>query len=211
MGDEDGDEDDDKKSARRKWWENAELGLLGSELPAAPEVDAKKSRDPILAQGKGAVTTAAIPGSSASEKNINNFSEPSSTDVEKAGVDAKNQPSDLSGNESPSDSNAFQPMSPVPSNNDNDDDNNSDNNDNNQPLIDIRSVFFRYPTRMNTTVLRSFNLQIKRGTIHAIVGPSGSGKTTGSFNRVCMDSRVIGVHELDAVVHREMIVSFVSQ
>ena len=48
-----------------------------------------------------------------------------------------------------------------------------------EPLINFRSVNFRYPARPRSKVLRSLELCVKRGSIHAIVGPSGSGKTTG--------------------------------
>lgn len=58
--------------------------------------------------------------------------------------------------------------------------NNNPNNNNNNPnnLVDFKDVGFRYPTRPRSAVLSSFDLQLRCGTIHAIVGPSGSGKST---------------------------------
>ncbi|ORY18177.1 ABC transporter-like protein [Clohesyomyces aquaticus] len=45
------------------------------------------------------------------------------------------------------------------------------------PRIELRNVWFRYPTR-DVPVLRGINMTIERGQFAAIVGPSGCGKTS---------------------------------
>ena len=44
--------------------------------------------------------------------------------------------------------------------------------------IEFKDVTFRYPTRPETVVLKSFSLKIKKGRTVAFVGSSGSGKST---------------------------------
>lgn len=44
--------------------------------------------------------------------------------------------------------------------------------------IEFQDVFFAYPSRDETIVLRGFNIKIKEGETVALVGYSGSGKST---------------------------------
>lgn len=44
--------------------------------------------------------------------------------------------------------------------------------------IEFQDVFFRYPSREDSIVLRGFNLKVKSGQTVALVGYSGSGKST---------------------------------
>eukprot|EP00727_Mastigamoeba_balamuthi_P004750 m51a1_g14273 putative multidrug resistance protein 1 (1370) ;mRNA; r:344850-349837 len=44
--------------------------------------------------------------------------------------------------------------------------------------IELRNVYFRYPTRPEVEVLRNFSLHIRKGQTVALVGGSGSGKST---------------------------------
>lgn len=44
--------------------------------------------------------------------------------------------------------------------------------------IELREVYFSYPTRLNEPILDGFNLNIPSGTTAAVVGQSGSGKST---------------------------------
>eukprot|EP01035_Chromulina_nebulosa_P018834 gene18834-24615_t len=44
--------------------------------------------------------------------------------------------------------------------------------------IELKNVFFRYPTRPKMKVCRDYNLVIEPGEVVALVGPSGSGKST---------------------------------
>lgn len=44
--------------------------------------------------------------------------------------------------------------------------------------IELRDVYFAYPTRPQITVCDSYNLNIKAGESLALCGPSGSGKST---------------------------------
>ena len=44
--------------------------------------------------------------------------------------------------------------------------------------IEMKSLYFSYPTRPDALVLQDFSLSIKAGQRVALVGPSGSGKTT---------------------------------
>jgi ABC-type multidrug transport system fused ATPase/permease subunit len=47
-----------------------------------------------------------------------------------------------------------------------------------QGSIEFKNVFFKYPTRLDVTVLKDLNLKIEPGQTVAFVGPSGSGKST---------------------------------
>lgn len=44
--------------------------------------------------------------------------------------------------------------------------------------IELRNVMFAYPTRRDQPVLRGLDLDIKAGSVTALVGPSGAGKST---------------------------------
>ena len=44
--------------------------------------------------------------------------------------------------------------------------------------IELRNVMFSYPTRRDQPVLRGLDLDIKAGSVTALVGPSGAGKST---------------------------------
>nr|XP_043620127.1 putative multidrug resistance protein [Erigeron canadensis] len=44
--------------------------------------------------------------------------------------------------------------------------------------VELRNVFFAYPSRPDQLVFKGLNLKIKEGTSVALVGPSGSGKST---------------------------------
>ncbi|PON39304.1 ABC transporter [Trema orientale] len=44
--------------------------------------------------------------------------------------------------------------------------------------IELREVYFRYPTRLSELILDGFNLKVPCGTTAALVGQSGSGKST---------------------------------
>ena len=44
--------------------------------------------------------------------------------------------------------------------------------------LEVRNVYFNYPTRPDLIVLRGLSLEVKRGQFIAMVGPSGSGKTS---------------------------------
>lgn len=44
--------------------------------------------------------------------------------------------------------------------------------------IEFQDIFFAYPSRPDTIVLRGFNLKINEGETVALVGYSGSGKST---------------------------------
>ncbi|XP_071698972.1 putative multidrug resistance protein [Rutidosis leptorrhynchoides] len=44
--------------------------------------------------------------------------------------------------------------------------------------VELRNVYFAYPSRPDHMVFRGLNLKIKQGTSMALVGPSGSGKST---------------------------------
>ena len=44
--------------------------------------------------------------------------------------------------------------------------------------IVFKDVHFRYPSRPNVKILKSFNLEVPRGKTVALVGPSGCGKST---------------------------------
>ncbi|KAJ9562798.1 hypothetical protein OSB04_007958 [Centaurea solstitialis] len=44
--------------------------------------------------------------------------------------------------------------------------------------VELRNVFFAYPSRPDHMVFKGLNLRIKQGTSIALVGPSGSGKST---------------------------------
>jgi len=45
-------------------------------------------------------------------------------------------------------------------------------------LISFRNVSFAYPARPEITVLKGVNLELRPGTVTALVGPSGQGKST---------------------------------
>src|SRR5690554_5599447 len=45
-------------------------------------------------------------------------------------------------------------------------------------IIELKSVFKTYGTKIKNTVLTDINLTIKRNSFNWIIGPSGSGKTT---------------------------------
>lgn len=44
--------------------------------------------------------------------------------------------------------------------------------------IEFKEVYFSYPSRMETPILRGFNLKVKPGNTVGLVGGSGSGKST---------------------------------
>jgi len=44
--------------------------------------------------------------------------------------------------------------------------------------LKLEDVSFAYPSRTDTTVLDNINLEMKPGTVTALVGPSGGGKST---------------------------------
>merc|ERR1712216_590044 len=44
--------------------------------------------------------------------------------------------------------------------------------------IEVRDVHFAYPTRPGFKVCRGYTLNIRAGTVCALVGPSGAGKST---------------------------------
>ncbi|KAI3702951.1 hypothetical protein L6452_28705 [Arctium lappa] len=44
--------------------------------------------------------------------------------------------------------------------------------------VELKNVFFAYPSRPDQMVFRGLNLKIRQGTSMALVGPSGSGKST---------------------------------
>lgn len=44
--------------------------------------------------------------------------------------------------------------------------------------IEVRDVYFTYPSRPDTQALRGLNVRFERGKTTALVGPSGSGKST---------------------------------
>uniref|UniRef100_A0A0M3HLA7 ABC transporter domain-containing protein n=1 Tax=Ascaris lumbricoides TaxID=6252 RepID=A0A0M3HLA7_ASCLU len=44
--------------------------------------------------------------------------------------------------------------------------------------IQLKNVFFSYPTRRNTRILRGLTLNVKEGETVALVGHSGCGKST---------------------------------
>ncbi|XP_071740264.1 putative multidrug resistance protein [Rutidosis leptorrhynchoides] len=44
--------------------------------------------------------------------------------------------------------------------------------------VELKNVFFAYPTRPDQMVFKGLNLKVRQGTSMALVGPSGSGKST---------------------------------
>jgi ATP-binding cassette subfamily B (MDR/TAP) protein 1 len=48
--------------------------------------------------------------------------------------------------------------------------------------IELRSLFFAYPTRPDIQVCKNYNMQINPGETVALVGTSGSGKVFINFN-----------------------------
>ena len=44
--------------------------------------------------------------------------------------------------------------------------------------VELKDVYFSYPTRLERLVFDGFSLQVPRGTTMALVGDSGSGKST---------------------------------
>ncbi|KAL3526002.1 hypothetical protein ACH5RR_014374 [Cinchona calisaya] len=44
--------------------------------------------------------------------------------------------------------------------------------------VELRDVYFAYPSRLDVTILRGFSLKIEAGKSTAVVGQSGSGKST---------------------------------
>lgn len=47
-----------------------------------------------------------------------------------------------------------------------------------EPLLELRHVFFRYPSRPESRVLDDFNLTLRKGEVVALVGTSGGGKSS---------------------------------
>ena len=44
--------------------------------------------------------------------------------------------------------------------------------------IELKNIYFSYPSRKNVTILKNVNLTFKRGEKTALVGPTGCGKSS---------------------------------
>lgn len=51
-------------------------------------------------------------------------------------------------------------------------------NERSKGRIELKNIFFKYPTRPKVEVCRDYNITIEPGEVVALVGPSGSGKST---------------------------------